>query len=69
MIDEMDYKLSKSVGIKYKEKGIINRIIRRLIYGRVKNDWNETLRFYDVPVDEFHLKDIHEQQIKLSYSL
>ena len=29
--------------------------LRRKISGRQKKDWNETLRLYDVPTDEFHL--------------
>lgn len=29
--------------------------LHRKISGRQKKDWNETLRLYDVPTDEFHL--------------
>ncbi len=46
----------------------ISYMIKRLYYGRVKNDWNETIRLYDVPVDEFHLNDKYQQQLQLSYA-
>ena len=31
--------------------------ITRFIRARTKDDWNETIRLYDVPTDEFHLND------------
>jgi len=68
MIPDMDLEMSKSIGTTNKSSLWISWFIRRLYYGRVKNDWNETMRLYDVPVDEFHLDDKHEEQLQLSYT-
>ena len=78
IIDQFDKETSQSIGtINYRDNyqknnnkliWILWRLIRRLYYGRVKNDWNETIRLYDVPVDEFHLSDKHEEQLQLGYT-
>ncbi len=68
IVDDKDMYMSQSIHNNYKTKSWIWNMLKRLYYGRVKNDWNETIRLYDVPVDEFHLNDKHEQQIQLSYT-
>ena len=36
--------------------------LQQKINGRIKNDWNETIRLYDVPTDEFHLNPKYQLQ-------
>eukprot|EP01083_Nonionella_stella_P038498 104772_1 len=65
LVNESDVSKSQSIS---PSKSWFRYILRRICY-RVKNDWNETLRLYDVPVDEFHLHDHNEEQLQMSYKI
>lgn len=67
LIDADDLKYSKSMGTA-NTMSWLRWMARRVYYGRVKNDWNETIRLYDVPVDELHLDDRHSEQMQEAYA-